>query len=154
MLGIGCPDRHALPRHHPDKMYRPAAALPSRASGFVLRRSAADGGRCREGPLTDPIADAQACRWELVKMPQTLPLHTVPRVRSRFRIVAALALSFRSMKAPWSTLARTTGEPDVAMLRAHILSLIASSHIAQAPAWQGIVRGNDLRIRLQHTNSV
>ena len=34
-------------------------------------RSAADGGRCREGPLTDPVADGQACRWELVKMPQS-----------------------------------------------------------------------------------
>jgi hypothetical protein len=37
-----------------------------------LRRSAADGGRCREGPLTDPIADAQACLWELVFMPETV----------------------------------------------------------------------------------
>ena len=32
------------------------------------RRSAADGGRYRQGALTDPIADARACRWELVKM--------------------------------------------------------------------------------------
>jgi hypothetical protein len=23
MLGIGFPDRHALPAHHPNKMYRP-----------------------------------------------------------------------------------------------------------------------------------
>ena len=33
-----------------------------------FRRSAADRGCCREGPPTDPVADAQACVWELVKM--------------------------------------------------------------------------------------
>ena len=42
------------------------------------RRSAAYGGRCREGPLTDPIADAQACRWELVKIaPKPTPMMTL-----------------------------------------------------------------------------
>ena len=38
MLGIGCPDRHALPRITSSKMRRPRRVLPSRASGFVLRR--------------------------------------------------------------------------------------------------------------------
>jgi len=40
MLGIGCPDRHALPLTHPPpspKMYRPRRPS-SRESGFVLRR--------------------------------------------------------------------------------------------------------------------
>src|SRR3954452_2320170 len=41
MLGIGCPDRHALPRITSSKSYQPRCALPSRASGFVLRRIAA-----------------------------------------------------------------------------------------------------------------
>src|SRR2546421_8448072 len=42
MLGIGCPDRHALPLTHPPpspKMYRPRRPS-SRESGFVLRRLA------------------------------------------------------------------------------------------------------------------
>src|SRR5271169_6987373 len=41
MLGIGCPDRHALPFTHsppPPKTHPPRRVLPSRASGFVLRR--------------------------------------------------------------------------------------------------------------------
>jgi hypothetical protein len=37
MLGIRCPDRHALPRITPPKTHQPRRALPSRASGFVLR---------------------------------------------------------------------------------------------------------------------
>jgi hypothetical protein len=37
MLGIGCPDRHALPRITLSKMRRPRRVLPSRASGFVHR---------------------------------------------------------------------------------------------------------------------
>ena len=41
MLGIGCPDRHALPRITLSKMRRPRRVLPSRASGFVLRPKAA-----------------------------------------------------------------------------------------------------------------
>jgi hypothetical protein len=40
MLGIGCPDRHALPRITLSKMRRPRRVLPSRASGFVLRPKA------------------------------------------------------------------------------------------------------------------
>src|SRR6516165_7562610 len=40
MLGIGCPDRHALPRITLSKMRRPRRVLPSRASGFVLRHIA------------------------------------------------------------------------------------------------------------------
>jgi hypothetical protein len=38
MLGIGCPDRHALPRITLSKMRQPRRVLPSRASGFVHRR--------------------------------------------------------------------------------------------------------------------
>src|SRR6266404_9060698 len=38
MLGIGRPGRHALPRITSSKMRRPRRVLPSRASGFVLRR--------------------------------------------------------------------------------------------------------------------
>ena len=44
-----------------------AASIAYHGNGRY-RRSAADGGRSREGPLTDPIADAQARRWELFKM--------------------------------------------------------------------------------------
>src|SRR5438477_3978665 len=33
MLGIGCPDRHAVPRITWSKMRQPRRALPSRASG-------------------------------------------------------------------------------------------------------------------------
>jgi hypothetical protein len=38
MLGIECPDRHALLRIAPTKPHRPRRVLPSRASGFVPRR--------------------------------------------------------------------------------------------------------------------
>src|SRR5882762_686449 len=38
MLGIGRPDRHALPRVNLVDIRRPRRVLPSRASGFVLRR--------------------------------------------------------------------------------------------------------------------
>ena len=38
MLGIGCLDRHALPRINLIEMRRPRRVLPSRASGFVRRR--------------------------------------------------------------------------------------------------------------------
>ena len=37
MLGIGCPDRHPLPRFTSSKLRR-RRVLPSRASGFVQRR--------------------------------------------------------------------------------------------------------------------
>src|SRR5439155_23645527 len=59
MLGIGCPDRHALPRITSSKLHRPRRALHSRASGFVHRpmavirrrtrspRSATYGGPCQ-----------------------------------------------------------------------------------------------------------
>src|SRR5271169_846163 len=43
MLGIGCPDRHALPFTHsppPPKTHPPRRVLPSRASGFVRRPKA------------------------------------------------------------------------------------------------------------------
>ncbi len=39
MLGIGCPDRHALLRITSSNLRRPRRVLPSRASGFVLRRN-------------------------------------------------------------------------------------------------------------------
>jgi hypothetical protein len=37
MLGIGCPDRHALPHLNPSKTTPTATSAPSRASGFVHR---------------------------------------------------------------------------------------------------------------------
>src|SRR4029077_10952992 len=37
MLGIGCPDRHALPRVNLVEICRARRVLPSRASGFVHR---------------------------------------------------------------------------------------------------------------------
>src|SRR5882757_6536246 len=43
MLGIGRPDRHALPRVNLVDIRRPRRVLPSRASGFVLRRYPAVG---------------------------------------------------------------------------------------------------------------
>ena len=51
MLGIGRPDRHALPRITSSKMRQPRRVLPSRASGFVLRRDAADGNPSRNGSV-------------------------------------------------------------------------------------------------------
>ena len=57
MLGIGCPDRHALPRITLSKMRRPRRVLPSRASGFVHRRNPVVAARSGEGPFTIPFAD-------------------------------------------------------------------------------------------------
>src|SRR5258708_19019625 len=54
MLGIGCPDRHALPLTHPPpspKMYRPRRPS-SRESGFVLRRDAVIGPIAHGGRLS------------------------------------------------------------------------------------------------------
>src|SRR5882762_2473463 len=57
MLGIGRPDRHALPRVNLVDIRRPRRVLPSRASGFVLRPNC-DIGHTRLGrPLPDPTAD-------------------------------------------------------------------------------------------------
>src|SRR5215469_28857 len=53
MLGIGCPDRHALPHFTPSMTHRAPQTLPSRASGFV---------RCPKG---DPYMTHQN-RAELV----------------------------------------------------------------------------------------
>jgi hypothetical protein len=52
MLGIGFPDRHALPRITSSKMRRPRRVLPSRASGFVLRRKRVAPTRVGEGPVS------------------------------------------------------------------------------------------------------
>ena len=41
MLGTGRPNRHALPRITSSKLPRLRSVLPSRASGFVLRRDLA-----------------------------------------------------------------------------------------------------------------
>jgi len=49
MLGISCPDRHALLRITSSKLRQPRRVLPSRASGFVLRRDLAIGGHFGEG---------------------------------------------------------------------------------------------------------
>jgi hypothetical protein len=55
MLGIGCPDRHVLPRIMLSKMRRPRRVLPSRASGFVLR----------------PKAVTRAATWLRALLPRT-----------------------------------------------------------------------------------
>src|SRR4051812_1836181 len=62
MLGIGCLDRHALPRITSSKSYQPRCALPSRASGFVLRRNGVDWDRGRGAAIwcTPDHADAHA----------------------------------------------------------------------------------------------
>src|SRR6266536_5559786 len=52
MLGIGRPDRHALPPITPSKLRRPRRVLPSRASGFVHRVDSAAGPGVREGRLS------------------------------------------------------------------------------------------------------
>jgi hypothetical protein len=52
MLGIGCPDRHALPHFNPSKTTPTATSAPSRASGFVLRRNLVIAGRSGEGLFT------------------------------------------------------------------------------------------------------
>ncbi len=72
--------RRPLWGHQPKPLRAPPGSALGRLQRFSrcpanggYRRSAADGGRCREGPLTDPIADAQAGLWELVKMPPKRP---------------------------------------------------------------------------------
>ena len=55
MLGIGCPDRHALLRITSSKLRRPRRVLPSRASGFVHRRNLAVRGRSGEGRESYPL---------------------------------------------------------------------------------------------------
>src|SRR5258708_27793817 len=57
MLGIGCPDRHALPRVNLVEICRARRVLPSRASGFVLRRILAVAARSGDGPFTIRFAD-------------------------------------------------------------------------------------------------
>src|SRR6516165_8480890 len=72
MLGIGCPDRHALPRITSSKMRRPQRLLPSRERvrrNLVVRAHLGEGPVCMlcgppahksDGPLqaTSPIAIA------------------------------------------------------------------------------------------------
>ena len=71
MLGIRRPDRHALPVTTPIKCTgRQLRSPPARAGSFFgalqpMRDAAA------KVLLTDPIADAQACRRELVFMPRS-----------------------------------------------------------------------------------
>ena len=55
MLGIRCPHRHALPRITSSKMRRPRRVLPSRASGFVLRRNLVVRARPGEGRVSTPF---------------------------------------------------------------------------------------------------
>src|SRR5882757_5260808 len=71
MLGIGRPDRHALPRVNLVDIRRPRRVLPSRASGFVLRRILVVAVRSGEGLLTDPTAGAQPGRREPPLLPQS-----------------------------------------------------------------------------------
>src|ERR1700674_4966294 len=54
MLGIGCPDRHALSRITSSKLRQPRRVLPSRASGFVHRRRGAIRGGVEEGRHLTP----------------------------------------------------------------------------------------------------
>ena len=83
MLGIGFPDRHALPRITSSKLPRLRSVLPSRASGFVHRRVSPIALRLDEGPLTERTASVQQARRELVFMPPLRSLATGP-VRSPF----------------------------------------------------------------------
>jgi hypothetical protein len=62
MLGIRYPDRHALLRITSSKLRRPRRLLPSRASGFVLRRVSPVAVRPDEGPFTIPFADLYQCK--------------------------------------------------------------------------------------------
>src|SRR5215475_13249595 len=56
MLGIGCPDSHALPHITSAKTRRPRHALPP-ASGFVQRRILVVAERPGEGPFAMRFAD-------------------------------------------------------------------------------------------------
>jgi hypothetical protein len=70
MLGIGCPDRHALPRIMLSKMRRPRRVLPSRASGFVrrpfpdIRPGPYEGGTTTE--FSNGVSDPEA-EWSLIE---------------------------------------------------------------------------------------
>ena len=52
MLGIGRPDRHALPRFTLVEIAPTTTRAPSRASGFVHRRNPVVAVRSGEGPFT------------------------------------------------------------------------------------------------------
>jgi hypothetical protein len=81
MLGIGCPDRHALPRITPIKCAdRELRSPPARAGSFF---GASRPLRCvpGEGPLTERIAGVRPVRREQVFMP---PYATFPSGQRRF----------------------------------------------------------------------
>src|SRR5215471_5461737 len=56
MLGIGCPDRHALQRITSPKLRRPRRCSPP-ASGFVPRRNLVVAAHSGEVPITVRFAD-------------------------------------------------------------------------------------------------
>ena len=73
MLGIRCPDRHALPHITPPKTRRPRYALPpARAGSFYgaglpLGQVSADGSRCPIPAIRDTLRERLS--WN----PQPLP---------------------------------------------------------------------------------
>jgi hypothetical protein len=70
---VGSASGRPYPRGQCRNWVEPGSPLPANAwSAYGALQPMGDG--AREGPLTDPIADAQACRWELVKMPPKQPL--------------------------------------------------------------------------------
>ena len=75
MLGIRCPGRHALLRITSSKLRRPRRVLPSRASGFVLRRNRAVSVSIGEGPESTQLSRLRspAAMTELGHEDQFLP---------------------------------------------------------------------------------
>jgi hypothetical protein len=71
MLGIGCLDRHLLLHVTSKKLRQPRRLLPSRASGFVLRRVLLVPTRPGEGLLSELIAGSRLRRQELVSLPHS-----------------------------------------------------------------------------------
>jgi len=84
MLGIGCPDRHALLRITSPKLRRPRRLLPSRERV----RSPVHLARCPASPRgspNEPIAGVQHRPQERVLMPQTgHPARREERAGNRF----------------------------------------------------------------------
>jgi len=97
MLGIGCPDRHALPRITLSKMRRPRRVLPSRASGFVLRREGVirhSGGRAARSP---PVARfASRCCPAAASM---IRISNSSRITPAGRSATILAIATRSWRS-------------------------------------------------------
>jgi hypothetical protein len=94
MLGIGCPDRHALPRITSSKMRRPRRGLPSRASGFVLRPKAvaraAEQFRALELPVAKPPVLLLIVHLALLTPAPKLPLLAAYAVTVTSAIAAEL----------------------------------------------------------------